>query len=608
MPQVVLMKAEYLILLSFLLTFVVITNAFYTKRQFYPSVVYLTKSSSSLAVLYAQAFVFVLLFGKLVQRVFLGQLRAIETEHLYDRTWFSVTETCLAFTVFRDDFSPRFVALFAILLFLKCFHWLLEDRVDYMEQSPVLGPIFHARVTSLLSVLFVLDYLFISSAYHHTIIKGASVQIVFGFEYAILLVSVIATAIKYLLHLIEIRTGEQWENKGVFMLYSDLVLGFFRLSLYMIFIIVMMKIHTFPLFAIRPMFIAMRAFRKSCNDVIESRRAIRNLNTLYPDLTAEELANVADTTCIICREDMQAQQSIKRLGCQHIFHKNCLRSWFQRQQTCPICRTTVLRSAAPGGQRGGGAAAAAAANPPQAGAQPGHGHGQGPVPPGAGVNAHGGSSTVPPSASSSTSTPAPSPSPITPGATFIPTPPIFPFPPFNINLTQPAASPNNGNPTTFPFGSLPMVLPPFAFPPPPLPPVNLIGMSEEAVRAMEGTELAHVQARIQCLRNIRTLLDASMIQMQQYMNIIMTQSNMENSARLLNNLTTDIDQMLQSSINNNATTTTTTNDFLNQVTKKEDTNEETEADIIRRRRLAHYESRTMSTPPSANNDNDNEDN
>ena len=44
------MKAEYLVLLSFLLTFAVVTNAFYAKRQFYPSVVYLTKSSTSLAV------------------------------------------------------------------------------------------------------------------------------------------------------------------------------------------------------------------------------------------------------------------------------------------------------------------------------------------------------------------------------------------------------------------------------------------------------------------------------------------------------------------------------------------------------------------------------
>lgn len=57
-----------------------------------------------------------------------------------------------------------------------------------------------------------------------------------------------------------------------------------------------------------------------------------------------------------------------------------------------------------------------------------------------------------------------------------------------------------------------------------MPPVNFTGMSEEAIRAMEGTELAHVQARIQCLRNVRTLLDASMIQMQQYMNIVSTQT------------------------------------------------------------------------------------
>ena len=37
--------------------------------------------------------------------------------------------------------------------------------------------------------------------------------------------------------------------------------------------------------------------------MILSRRAIRNLNTLYPDATAEDLANT-DTVCIICREEM----------------------------------------------------------------------------------------------------------------------------------------------------------------------------------------------------------------------------------------------------------------------------------------------------------------
>ena len=54
-------------------------------------------------------------------------------QHLIERSWYAVTETCLAFTVFRDDFSPKFVALFTLLLFLKSFHWLAEDRVDYVR-------------------------------------------------------------------------------------------------------------------------------------------------------------------------------------------------------------------------------------------------------------------------------------------------------------------------------------------------------------------------------------------------------------------------------------------------------------------------------------------
>lgn len=39
----------------------------------------------------------------------------------------------------------------------------------------------------------------------------------------------------------------------------------------------------------------------------------------------------------------ETNQQIKKLPCDHIFHKSCLRSWFQRQQTCPTCRTSILR-------------------------------------------------------------------------------------------------------------------------------------------------------------------------------------------------------------------------------------------------------------------------
>lgn len=91
-------------------------------------------------------------------------------------------ETCLAFAVFRDDFSPKFVVQFVVLFFVKAFHWLSEDRVDYMERSPIITLKFHARILGILSLLSGMDSYFISHAYFTTLQKGATAQIVFGFE------------------------------------------------------------------------------------------------------------------------------------------------------------------------------------------------------------------------------------------------------------------------------------------------------------------------------------------------------------------------------------------------------------------------------------------
>uniref|UniRef100_A0A8B9FK20 Synoviolin 1 n=1 Tax=Amazona collaria TaxID=241587 RepID=A0A8B9FK20_9PSIT len=237
--------------------------------------------------------------------------------HLLERSWYAVTETCLAFTVFRDDFSPRFVALFTLLLFLKCFHWLAEDRVDFMERSPNISWLFHFRIISLMVLLGILDFLFVSHAYHSILTRGASVQLVFGFEYAILMTMVLTIFIKYVLHSIDLQNENPWDSKAVYMLYTELFTGFIKVLLYMAFMTIMIKVHTFPLFAIRPMYLAMRQFKKAVTDAIMSRRAIRNMNTLYPDATPEEL-QAMDNVCIICREEMVT--GAKRLPCNHIFH------------------------------------------------------------------------------------------------------------------------------------------------------------------------------------------------------------------------------------------------------------------------------------------------
>jgi E3 ubiquitin-protein ligase synoviolin len=65
----------------------------------------------------------------------------MEVEQIYEKAWYAVTETCLAATIFRDDFDIRFIVMFGVLLFIKCFSWIGGGRVEFVcylsEESPV---------------------------------------------------------------------------------------------------------------------------------------------------------------------------------------------------------------------------------------------------------------------------------------------------------------------------------------------------------------------------------------------------------------------------------------------------------------------------------------
>jgi len=345
-------------------------------------------------------------------------------------------------------------------------------------------------------MLFLLDVYFINHAYHNTLIKGPSVQLVFGFEYAILLSAVVLIFVKYILHAIDAQSENPWENKAVYLLYTELMVGGVKVALYFLFLAIMIKVHTFPLFAIRPMYLTIREFRKALSDVVMSRRAIRNMNTLYPDATVEEIAS-GDNVCIICREEMHTQ--CKKLPCNHIFHTSCLRSWFQRQQTCPTCRMDVLRP--PGTTTVPAAAANQGHQPPVAPPFAGPG-----LPP-----------FVPPQfqpmwqpnlvAPVRAQAPGQQPPSVTEPVSSNGTAPDPSFPTYS----HPAGSPQFAVQMPPSFGV------PFWFPPPiPLPPPNFSGLTVEELRTMEGNERLAVEARIQCLRDIQTLLNAAMFQLQQY--------------------------------------------------------------------------------------------
>ena len=52
---------------------------------------------------------------------------------MVEQFWYAVPETCLMFTAFREDLSPSFVAIVTFLFVIKAFHWLAEDRIDFVS-------------------------------------------------------------------------------------------------------------------------------------------------------------------------------------------------------------------------------------------------------------------------------------------------------------------------------------------------------------------------------------------------------------------------------------------------------------------------------------------
>ena len=190
------------------------------------------------------AFVCVLLLGQITKKLFLGTLREAEIEvlrefpwfaedlnrfscglqRMYEKTWFSIIDTCLAMTIFREEFSVRFRCFFVCLY--VCFGkisvtgssffsrfcsssrystgwanfesntWvvdiffvflLLQHFLAQIYQSPTVTRFSQVRVLALLASLLVVDCLFLVATIHQSLEKGPSILLLFAFEVCYLL-------------------------------------------------------------------------------------------------------------------------------------------------------------------------------------------------------------------------------------------------------------------------------------------------------------------------------------------------------------------------------------------------------------------------------------
>ncbi|KAJ2901300.1 hypothetical protein MKZ38_001967 [Zalerion maritima] len=380
----------------------VVVSAFHQRANFYSAMVYLSQSSFCLIVLVNFILMAYTAFMYSLQRLCFGTLRQIETEQLYERTWYAITETLLAMTMFRDEIGAWFLVMFTALVTGRVWGWIGDGRVEVLEQQPPQNPrLFHSRlsVSLLLSIFYdiwILRYVI------NTVIDQAkpTMMVMFLFEFAVLSIQSIRTAARYGISVYDhwvtakqTRDGLErkrreirhtradiwrrredggpeseahneelpeeddvdeidievpgWENKGLFILSLELIIDALKCLIYIAFFSILLVFFTMPLHIMRDLFFTFRSLIKRVNALMKYRRAVRDMDR-YPDATQEELTR--ENTCIICREEMRPWTATpdsvernrpKKLPCGHILHFGCLKSWLERQQVCPTCRRSV---------------------------------------------------------------------------------------------------------------------------------------------------------------------------------------------------------------------------------------------------------------------------
>ncbi|XP_010539185.1 PREDICTED: E3 ubiquitin-protein ligase SGR9, amyloplastic [Tarenaya hassleriana] len=45
--------------------------------------------------------------------------------------------------------------------------------------------------------------------------------------------------------------------------------------------------------------------------------------------------------CVICKDDFEDGSMVTQLPCDHLFHGDCIKTWFQINRGCPLCRKPV---------------------------------------------------------------------------------------------------------------------------------------------------------------------------------------------------------------------------------------------------------------------------
>ncbi|KAH7649862.1 hypothetical protein FG379_001706 [Cryptosporidium bovis] len=339
--------------------------------NFFHIIMHITVTKASTIVITNAGFITMFYCGKLVLNIFIGRLRDIEIEEIIDQGRMFLLDT-IFFLLFSSPtinnvevgamVLSRYITL---VLLLKMLHLIIHIRINHMfevERPRVFNVI---RVALLLNILLVID-LSLIFRYLGLLSRESTLRLWIFFESISLFVSCVISTGKYIVHVIDLKiqalqlnmrkleedtnyqyNGDStnsshnfvWSNKNAVLFYMEVIGDICSLVSYLLFIILFLLLNPsrIPLYIMGDILHIIKALYNKLSSFRRYRKLTKNMETKFQEATLEEIERV--DTCIVCRDTLYIGS--KKIPCGHVFHLDCLKSWFIQQQTCPICRSPI---------------------------------------------------------------------------------------------------------------------------------------------------------------------------------------------------------------------------------------------------------------------------
>ena len=268
-----------------------------------------------------------------------GPIRRQEIENIQDTFWNFVFHKCIfVFGVLNVQDVGHLICWVGWLGVLGSLYILTQlciDRSNAMGLRRSQSGETHVKILVLLLCILACCGLLVYAAMSIGYFLGLTYSVLLAAELIIVIAKVLQTIIEQQIHVWNINHPEQlWENKFIYLHYTELIFSLFALSIdFFHHIHMLLWVDMFLSMASLVLLMKLRFLYQEIYQKLEKHRVHWTITHNIQNLLG--WVEPRKEKCTICWDNINPGRVLR---CGHVFHTPCLYTWLQDHQTCPVCR------------------------------------------------------------------------------------------------------------------------------------------------------------------------------------------------------------------------------------------------------------------------------